>query len=397
MKNDEWLAIGGVKGYMDGSLGSATALFFEPYADDPRQPRRLRGRGDPALDARGARRRPPTRPGCRSRSTRSATGPTRRSSTSSSASRRRTAPKDRRFRIEHAQHLRAADIPRFAELGVIASMQPYHADRRRPLGREADRAASAAGRPTPSVAARREGATLAFGSDWDVAPLSPLAGHRRRRRLAARSTESNPEGWVPEQKIAVEEALRAYTSSAAYAGVRGEGEGDARAPGSSRTSSSSRATRSRSRTGANRRRSRSTRRSSAGGSSTPQSAAEPRASGLAGINSGSTCRRSTASRARSSTGSPRARSSSGRRRSSRSWSRTRSTRARRASSRARRRGHRSGSWSATTAAGCPPEDARLALERHATSKISSDADLAGDSRATVSAVRRSPRSLRSRS
>ncbi|MGH9369345.1 MAG: amidohydrolase, partial [Thermoanaerobaculia bacterium] len=124
-------------------------------------------------------------------------------------------PRDRRFRIEHAQHLRAAEIPRFAALGVIPSMQPYHAiddgrwaDKR--IGRERSRGTYAF-RSLLDAKAR-----LAFGSDWDVAPLSPIAGVYAavtRRTIDGK----NPQGWVPEQRTTVEEALRAYTAGAAHA------------------------------------------------------------------------------------------------------------------------------------------------------------------------------------
>ena len=139
--------------------------------------RRLRRRGDPALEDGGARRRRPTRRGPAGRGPRDRRpGQRARSSTSSSGSRSRTARRDRRFRIEHAQHLRPGDIPRFAALGVIASMQPYHADRRRALGGQTHRPGAGAGRPTRSGRSSTRRPRLAFGSDWDVAPLSPLAG-----------------------------------------------------------------------------------------------------------------------------------------------------------------------------------------------------------------------------
>jgi predicted amidohydrolase YtcJ len=131
--------------------------------------------------------------------------------------------RDRRFRIEHAQHLRAQDIPRFGRDKVVASMQPYHciddgrwAEKR--IGRE---------RAKGTYAFRSlldAGAVLAFGSDWSVAPLDPVLGiyaAATRRTLDGK----NPSGWVPEQKIAVEEAVRAYTVGSAYAefaeGVKG--------------------------------------------------------------------------------------------------------------------------------------------------------------------------------
>jgi predicted amidohydrolase YtcJ len=122
--------------------------------------------------------------------------------------------RDRRFRIEHAQHLRPADIPRFGKLGVIGSMQPYHAI---DDGRWAEKYIGPRIKTTYAFRSLIDsGATLAFGSDWFVAPPAPLEGIYAavtRRTLDDR----NPGGWVPEQKISVEEAVRAYTVNAAYA------------------------------------------------------------------------------------------------------------------------------------------------------------------------------------
>jgi hypothetical protein len=123
--------------------------------------------------------------------------------------------RDRRFRVEHAQHIAPADIPRFAALGVIPSMQPYHAidDGRwadKVIGRERSRTTYAF-RSLLDARAR-----LAFGSDWYVAPPTPIEGIYAavtRRTI----DEKQPGGWVPEQKITVDEALRAYTVGAAYA------------------------------------------------------------------------------------------------------------------------------------------------------------------------------------
>jgi hypothetical protein len=125
------------------------------------------------------------------------------------------APADPRFRIEHAQHLRAADVPRFAAARVIASMQPYHAI---DDGRWAEKRIGAArARGTYAFRALLDaGATLAFGSDWPVAPLDPRLGLYAavtRRTLDGR----HPRGWIPAQRISVEEAVRAYTEGSARA------------------------------------------------------------------------------------------------------------------------------------------------------------------------------------
>jgi predicted amidohydrolase YtcJ len=122
---------------------------------------------------------------------------------------------DRRFRIEHAQHVRFEDIPRFAELGVIASVQPYHciddgvwAEKR--IGPKRIKYTY------PFRTFLDNKVVLCFGSDWTVAPINPLLGIYAavtRRTL----DDKNPNGWIPEQKITVEEAIKAYTINNAYA------------------------------------------------------------------------------------------------------------------------------------------------------------------------------------
>ena len=123
--------------------------------------------------------------------------------------------RDRRFRIEHAQHIHPDDLPRFAAQDVIASMQPYHAI---DDGRWADKVIGKE-RAKTTYAFRsliESGAHVAFGSDWFVAPATPVEGIYAavtRRTL----DDANPDGWVPEQKISVEQALHAYTYEGAYA------------------------------------------------------------------------------------------------------------------------------------------------------------------------------------
>ncbi len=122
---------------------------------------------------------------------------------------------DRRFRIEHAQHIRFEDIQRFADLGVIPSVQPYHciddgvwAEKR--IGPERIKYAY------PFKSFLDAGAKLCFGTDWYVAPLNPLLGLYAavtRRTL----DDKNPDGWIPEQKISIEDAIKCYTLNSAYA------------------------------------------------------------------------------------------------------------------------------------------------------------------------------------
>jgi predicted amidohydrolase YtcJ len=122
---------------------------------------------------------------------------------------------DRRFRIEHAQHMAAKDFERFAQLHVIASVQPYHAI---DDGRFAE---SHIGhdRASRTYAFRTfldHGVRLAFGTDWEVAPLNPLLGVYAAVTRATLD-DKNPNGWFPEQKLTVAEAVEAYTMGSAYA------------------------------------------------------------------------------------------------------------------------------------------------------------------------------------
>jgi predicted amidohydrolase YtcJ len=128
---------------------------------------------------------------------------------------RRNGERDRRLRIEHSQHLAPKDFARYAQMRVIASVQPYHAI---DDGRWAERRIGPE-RIKTTYAFRsflRAGARLALGTDWTVAPLNPLL------TLYAAVTRAtldgkNPDGWVPEQKLTVAEAVEAYTMGSAYA------------------------------------------------------------------------------------------------------------------------------------------------------------------------------------
>ncbi|HYT91386.1 MAG TPA: amidohydrolase [Gemmataceae bacterium] len=216
---DVWISIGSLKDFIDGSLGSSTAKMYEPYLNEPdstgifvRPLSKLRENilaADRAglavaIHAIGDR------------------GNAELLDLFAEAAKKNGA-RDRRFRIEHVQHLRPQDYRRFAELGVIASMQPYHAidDGRWAEGRiGAKRCAS-------SYAFRSlldAGAKVAFGSDWSVAPLSPLLGIDaavNRRTLDGK----HPNGWFPEQRIRVDEAIEAYTLTSAYAAFQEKDRG----------------------------------------------------------------------------------------------------------------------------------------------------------------------------
>ncbi|HET7422798.1 MAG TPA: amidohydrolase [Gemmatimonadales bacterium] len=215
-RGDDVLWIGGVKGYMDGSLGSGTALFYQPYADDPKTVGVLRTPEDSLRAWIGAADSAGLQVAVHAIGER-ANGLLLDIYDSLA---RAHGPRDRRFRVEHAQHLRPVDVPRFGRGGIIASMQPAH------LIDDANWAGKRLGpdRIKHSYVFRSllaSGAPLAFGSDWSVAPMDPILGIYAA--VTRRSADGkNPGGWIPEQKISVEEALRAYTAGGAY-GVFAEG------------------------------------------------------------------------------------------------------------------------------------------------------------------------------
>ncbi len=210
-RGDSWLRIGGLKGFVDGSLGSHTAAMMQPFTDAPNDTGLLvntpedlyawtsnadkaqlhvivHAIGDRAINLQ---------------------------LNIFERVERENGRRDRRFRIEHAQHIAPADISRFGQLEVIPSMQPYHAI---DDGRWAEKVIGHERAKTTYAfrALRDTRARLAFGSDWPVAPATPLEGIYAavtRRTL----DDKHPDGWIPEQKITLEDALRAYTIGGAYA------------------------------------------------------------------------------------------------------------------------------------------------------------------------------------
>jgi predicted amidohydrolase YtcJ len=211
-RGDDWVRWGACKALSDGSLGARTALLYEPYTDVPSQTgvrvtslanlREWIGQADAhglhvATHAIGDRANDDVLD-------------------IYEAVAAANGAKDRRFRIEHAQHLRPASIPRFARQKVIASMQPYHAidDGRWAVKRIGETR-------LPGTYAFKSmidsGAPVAFGSDWPVAPLDPLTGVYAAITRAT-IDGANPGGWLPDQKVTAEQALTAYTRGNAYSG-----------------------------------------------------------------------------------------------------------------------------------------------------------------------------------
>lgn len=221
-EGDDRLFWGGLKGFVDGSLGSTTAWFYEPYDDDPNTT------GLVVSDTLELERLIIAGDSLGLQTMVHAIGDRANDWLLAAFEKARAAngPRDRRFRIEHAQHLTRSAIERIAFDDVIASMQPYHAI---DDGRWAEKRIGPE-RIKTTYAFRSlldAGATLAFGSDWNVAPMDPLLGIYAavtRRTLDG----ANPEGWVPEEKISVEEAVTAYTAAAAYACYKEDSIGDLR-------------------------------------------------------------------------------------------------------------------------------------------------------------------------
>ena len=220
---NDWIHLGALKGFADGSLGSTTALFEKPYDDAPETSglpnEMMLPEGNMLKMALGA-----DKAGLQLAVHAIGDKANRiMLDIFAEVAKQNGARGDRRWRIEHAQHLRPEDFARFGQLAVIASVQPYHAidDGRwaeKRIGHE---------RAKTTYAFRtflNHGVRLAFGSDWTVAPLDPMLG------LYAAVTRAtldgrNPGGWFPEQKLSLEEALQAYTMGSAFAEFREKEKG----------------------------------------------------------------------------------------------------------------------------------------------------------------------------
>jgi hypothetical protein len=209
-----WLRLGALKGFADGSLGSTTAFFFDPYTDAPGTSGLLSDEMQPVeamrdrlvgADAAGLQL-------CLHAIGDRAVSIVLGLYEDVLA---RNGPRDRRWRIEHAQHVAAGDFARFAALGVIASVQPYHAV---DDGRWAE-SRIGPDRAKGTYAFRSfldAGVRLALGTDWYVAPLDPM---ETLHAAVTRATldGKRPGGWVKEQRITLAEAVAAYTAGAAFA------------------------------------------------------------------------------------------------------------------------------------------------------------------------------------
>jgi len=220
--DDEWISAGAVKFFMDGVIETHTAAMLAPYTDDPSLSGQLLW--DPErykqfvaeLDRRGIQI---FTHAIGDRGIRTALDGYEYAA-------KVNGTKDRRHRIEHIEDVSAADIPRFGKLGVIASMQPLHAYP------DEDTLKSWAPNIGPERAQRgwawrsiqSAGGVLAFGSDWPVVTLSPWPG--LQNAVTRQTTEGEPKGgWIPSERLSLEDAIKGYTLNAAFAGHREKTEG----------------------------------------------------------------------------------------------------------------------------------------------------------------------------
>lgn len=210
-RGDAWLHIGGLKGFVDGALGSHTAMMMQPLLDNPN----LKGLYITPLDSLYYFTLNADKAGLQVMVHAIGDEAIHQQLNIYERVEKENGARDRRFRIEHAQHIAPNDIARFALLNTIASMQPYQII---DDGRWAEKLLGHK-RSETTYAFRSlldTKAIIAGGSDWPVSPPTPLEGIYgavTRRTL----DEKQPNGWIPEQKISVEEALRCYTYNAAFA------------------------------------------------------------------------------------------------------------------------------------------------------------------------------------
>ncbi len=210
---DEWLRMGMVKGYTDGTLGSRTAFMLEPFSDDV-STRGLPQYSDAQLDSLVAAA---DAAGLQVILHAIGDAANRQALDAFERAARANGPRERRHRVEHAQVVDHADIVRFRSLGVIASMQPTHAtsDMRWAETRIGHARAVEGAYSWRSML--DAGATVVFGTDFPVEPLEPVQGiYSAVTRQSREEPGVPPGGWLPEQRLKRGEAIRLYTAASAY-------------------------------------------------------------------------------------------------------------------------------------------------------------------------------------
>lgn len=219
--HDDWIAAGAAKFFMDGVVESHTAAMLAPYSDDPHfigTPNWKQAHYNQAVTELNEHGIQVFTHAIGDRAVRMTLDGYQKSALT-------TGHDDLRNRIEHIETISPQDIPRFAQLGVIASMQPLHANPDedtdvwiRNVGPQREQLAFA------WKTLLNAGARLAFGSDWPVVTLNPWPGVQCA--VTRQTPEGRPAGgWIPAERITVEQAIAGYTIGAAYAGHREKTEG----------------------------------------------------------------------------------------------------------------------------------------------------------------------------
>ena len=220
--HDDWISAGAMKFYLDGVIESHTAAMLTPYSDDPTQIGRLRWDEDQykravaALDERGIQI---FTHAIGDRAVRFALDAYEEAA-------KTNGTRDMRHRIEHIETITPQDIPRFGKLGVIASYQPLHAepndDTMKVWARNAGPDRASRGWTWQSMA--KSGGRMAFGSDWPVVTLNPWYG--LQNAVTRQTLDGKPEGgWIPSERVSLQQAIEGYTLGAAFAGHREALEG----------------------------------------------------------------------------------------------------------------------------------------------------------------------------
>lgn len=220
--HDDWIAAGGVKFFLDGVIETHTAAMLEPYSNAPSLTGSLLWDPDryksfvAELDHRSIQI---FTHAIGDRAIRLALDAYEGAAT-------KNGTKDARHRVEHIENPSAADIPRFGQLGVIASMQPLHAypDEDTLKSWLPAVGPERGSRAWPWHSIQAGGGVLAFGSDWPIVTLSPWPG--LQNAVTRQTTEREPEGgWIPAERISLADAIKGYTLNAAFAGHREKTEG----------------------------------------------------------------------------------------------------------------------------------------------------------------------------
>jgi predicted amidohydrolase YtcJ len=210
--NDDWLRVSAVKLYIDDVIEPHTAALLEPYADRPETRGELDYPPDEFKEVVARLDRMKFQVFIHSIGDRGI----RTALDAIEYAEKQNGPRDRRDELIHIECLNGQDLPRFKQLGVIACMQPRHCA---PdiTGQWAKAVGPARWKYAWAFRSLRDaGATLAFASDWNVAEMEPLVGIYTA--LTRKGLDGKPEGgWVPEQTIDLETAIRAYTINGAYA------------------------------------------------------------------------------------------------------------------------------------------------------------------------------------